>query len=119
MTSTTASPDSGIDGSTEVPSDPWSGDWDAPTRGELEARHESVQRHQREGRIPSRQIRRVNRRVSTDVDRRADAEVDRRDDPRVDRRADAEVDRRGGTQADEEWIATYWRDRDDESLPTV
>ena len=117
MTSNAAPSDWPVDQSDPIPPDPWSADWTLPPQDDLESRHESVRRHQREGRIPSRQVnqasRRANRRFSSKGDRRADAQGDRRADPEGDRRADAQGDRRANSSADQEWIGTFWRDRED------
>ena len=120
-----ASTDSDIDSSELVPPDPWSADWTVPARDDLESRHESVRRHQKEGGIPSRLVgevqRRANRRVNSGADRRTDAqadlradvEADRRADVEPERRADAQGDRRVSTEVDQEWIPTFGRDLED------
>jgi hypothetical protein len=127
MSPTTASPDWDVDQSidqstdesTQTPSDPWSADWDVPSRDELEVRHETVRRHQREGKIPSRRIDQVQR-TDTEVDRRADVRSDRRqdaqgdrsEDAQGDRRAETQVDRRADNRVDQEWLDTYSQDRE-------
>ena len=43
-------PDNGL---SLIPSDPWSADWSPPTSSDVASRHQSVQRHQQDGWIPS------------------------------------------------------------------